>query len=282
VFQGSILGSNSFLGTTICNDLPITRYYLTDLAIPTPHGKVFKLDSEQTSKAQLRDLLGEFWTEGTIYRCLPAFSIDGHGVASNIKQLDDLELHLDTFADDYATWILEVQAGGEDLELLVIGGELVAGMTRTALKLTGDGVLTLEELIDAYNVEASPSARVQIDAETRQLLRDQAVYLSEIVPDGNAVQVKNEGAEGAGAKDVTEKLHRTYSDWAKKTSDATGLKVFSMKLKCDNPSSDPSTAAKVISLNAKPDWIAFEKAEGNQQDIAQILLSEMFAMVSRG
>ncbi|MBK9448394.1 MAG: hypothetical protein IPN95_03050 [Bacteroidetes bacterium] len=282
VFQGSILGSNSHLGTTICSDLPITRFYLAELAIPTPASKVFKLDSEQTSTAQLERLIGEFWIEGKIYRCLPAFSVDGHGVASNLKHLQDLELHLDTFADDYATWLLEEQAEGEDLELLIIGGELVSGITRTALRLTGDGVQTLEELIDRHNITASESDKVQIDAETRQLLRDQAAYLSEVVLQGVAIQVKNPGGGGGGATDVTDKLHRTYLEWAKKISDATGLKAFSVKLKCESVSSDASTSAKVLSLNAKPDWMAFQNALGNNQDFAKILLAEMFAMVSRG
>ncbi|MBP6721229.1 MAG: hypothetical protein KA239_02840, partial [Bacteroidia bacterium] len=75
---------------------------------------------------------------------------------------------------------------------------------------------------------------------------------------------------------------RTYLEWAKKISDATGLKAFSVKLKCESVSSDASTSAKVLSLNAKPDWMAFQNALGNNQDFAKILLAEMFAMVSRG
>jgi hypothetical protein len=280
VFQGAILGSNSFLGTTICNDLPITRYYLAELSIPIPNGKVFKLDSEQTSQDQLSALLGDFWVDGKHYRCIPAFGSDGHGLASSLQSLTDLEIHLDTFADDYATWVLEEQSNGQDLELLVIGTHLIAGIERSALRLTGDGERTLEELIEAHNTTASESQMVSIDAETRQLLRDQAVYLSEKVENGRSVQVKNPGASG-GATDVTSKLHALYQDWATKISDVTGLKAFSISLKTDAPSSDPTHSAKVISLSSKPDWLAFQTANGNQTDIAKTLLSEMFALVER-
>lgn len=275
VFQGAILGSSSFLGTTICNDLPIARHYMAELGIPTPKGKVFKLESEQTSKAQLTELLGDFWVEGNRYNCIPAFSVDGHGSASNIKALTDLEIHLDTFADDYATWILEEQTDGEDLQLLVIGATLVAGIVRSALRLSGDGIQTLEELIDAHNAQASGEQMVQIDAETRQLLRDQAVYLSEVVPAGQSVQVKNPGA-GGGATDVTAKLHSLYAEWAGKIAFATGLKAFTVSIQCASPSDSPQQTARVTSLSAKPDWIAFENANGNEKDIAKLLLKEMF------
>jgi hypothetical protein len=280
VFQGAILGSNSYLGNTICNDLPITRYYLAELALPIPHGKVFKLDSEQTSQDQLAGLIGDFWIEGKPYRCLPAFESDGHGVASGLKSLADLELHLDTFADDYATWVLEAQTDGQDLELLVIGGNLIAGIERSALSLKGDGERTLEELIDSHNAHASATQIVIIDSETRQLLRDQAIYLSEVVENGRSIQLKNPGS-GGGATDVTSKLHPLYNDWAQKISDATGLKAFTINIKCDSSSSDPATFAKVISLSSKPDWLAFQTADGNQKDIANVLLSEMFALIKR-
>jgi hypothetical protein len=276
VFEGALLGSSTFLGATICQDLPITRNYASQLGIPTPNSKVFKLESEQTSKEQLLSLLGDFWVPGKSYTCMPAFSIEGHGTASHIADLADLEIHIDTFADDYATWILEEQTEGEDLQILVIGGELASGVIRSALKLTGDGIKTLEEMIDAHNANASDDQIVAIDAETRQLLRDQDVFLSEPVPLGRSIQVKNPSAGAGGATDVTGTLNQTYSEWAAKISNSTGLRVFSMSFRCKSPSSNPKEGAYLLSLNAKPNWLSFESADGNKQDFAKAMLRIMF------
>jgi cyanophycin synthetase len=265
VFDGALLGSSFVLGTTICNDLPITRHYLRQHHIPTPNGKIFKLESEQTSQAQLQGVLGDFWVQGKTYSCIPAFSSDGHGHASHITDLADLEIHLDTFADDYATWILDEQVEGEDLQILVIGGKLVAGVVRSALKLTGDGSHTLEELIETHNAQASEAEQVAIDAETRQLLRDQNIF-----------QVKNPGAGAGGATDVTAQLHGLYSEWASQIATAIGLRLFSMNVRCKSPQDHPQGNAWVMALSAKPNWLAFEGASGSGKDIAKLVVQEMF------
>jgi cyanophycin synthetase len=278
VFEGALLGSSHVLGTTLCNDLPITRHYLKTHGIPTPNSKVFKLEEEQTSKEQLRALLGDFWVDGKTYTCMPAFGGDGHGhgYAGNITDMGSLEMHLDTFADDYATWILDEQVEGEDLQVLVVGGSLTSAVILSALRLTGDGQHTLEELIEQHNVSASEDAHVAIDAETRQLLRDQNIFLSEVVPAGKAVQVKNPGAGAGGAQDVTGSLHGLYGEWAGKIAAATGLRLFSMRVRCGSPQESPQGGAWVMGLSAKPNWLAFEQAEGNGKDVAKLILGVMF------
>jgi hypothetical protein len=278
IFDGTGFGATPLLATTICNDLPILRHYLAALEIPSPRGVVFKLDQEHTSKEELTDILGDFWHEGKIYTLRPAFDTSGNGVASNLRRLDDVEMHLDTFADEFATWILEEQVEGEDLQMLVIGGKLAAAILRSPLKLKGDGTHTLEELIDAHNLLAKPSDRVEINAETRQLLRDQAVFLSEIVPSGQWVQLKNPGAGAGGATDVTTRLHAGYAAWATQLSAHAGLAHYTIHARCSAIDADPAAAAWVMGIDPRPDWLAFEHAEGSNQGIATLLLQAIFKL----
>jgi cyanophycin synthetase len=278
VFEGNAFGSTPLLATTICNDLPIARHFLGQLGIPSPKGKVFKLEGTTTSKAQLEALIGEFWQAGTSYVCRPAYDNTGHGIAGNITALTDLELHLDSYASDYATWILEEQVVGDDLQLLVVGGELVSGILRSPLKLQGDGIKTLEEMIDQHNASASDAQRVEINGETRQLLRDQSVFLSEPVPAGQWVQLKQPSAGAGGATDVTTRLHASYAEWARKIARSVGLGLFSMNCRTTDPAADPQAATWVLDLNARPEWIAFDTADGNARDIAKLLLQAAFGL----
>ncbi len=273
VLEGNALGSTPLLATTICESLSITRHLLVELGIPTPQGKFFKLESETTSAAQLQSLLDGFWKDGKVYSSRPAFSKENYGVASNIKTLTELELHLDTFADEFATWLLEEQVDGEDLQLLVIGGKLVAAILRSPLKLKGDGVHTLEELIDVHNKAAEGSDIVEIDADTRQLLRDQSVFLSEVVPQNQWVQLKSASAGGGDAVDVTARLHSRYGQWASAIATQIGLGLFTMDCRSSDPTQDPQEAGCVLSIQAQPQWLPFEQAQGNTQDFAQMLLT---------
>ncbi|MFN8397935.1 MAG: hypothetical protein U0176_25180 [Bacteroidia bacterium] len=274
MLEGNLIGSTSVLAQTICNDLPVARQVLRSLGLPIPKGRVFHIDDASPAKAQIQEAIGDFWEQGKIYRCLPGFSVDGHGIASNLRNLDDLEMHLDTFSDDYGTWILEEQVDGIDLQILAIGGELVSGIVRSALRLEGDGVRTLEELIDAHNSIATGADVVTIDAETRQLLRDQNIYLSEQVPAGQKVQVKNPGA-GGGGTDVTNKLHASYADWVKRICDTVQAPMVSLNLKVFSPDASPTGKAYIMSMSSKPDWTAFQNAKGGNSGIAKLVLEQM-------
>lgn len=274
VLEGTLIGSTSILVQTICNDLPVTRQVLRSLGLPTPNGRVFHIDDQSPAKTQIQEAISDFWGQGKVYRCVPGFGNDGHGVASNLRNMEDLEMHLDTFSDDYATWILEEQVEGQDLQILAIGGELVSAIVRSALQLEGDGVRTLEELIEVHNSTATGADVVVIDAETRQLLRDQNVYLSEQVPAGQKVQVKNPGA-GGGGKDVTNKLHSGYSGWIKKIYDLVEAPLLGLSLKVDEPGASPSGSAFIMSMSGKPDWTAFQNAQGGNLGIAKLLVEQM-------
>ncbi|MFM2375758.1 MAG: hypothetical protein RLZZ165_855, partial [Bacteroidota bacterium] len=213
ILDGCALGSNSYLGATICDDLIISRHQLASLGIPIPKGKSFKLTEASTSKAELQWLLGDFWQEDGTYACRPAFSAEGRGNLASVRELEDLEIHLDTFGEDYATWILEERTEGEDLDLLIIGGQLVTGIIPKALYLTGNGQQSLEELMGSHNAGVPEERQIVVDADMRQLLRDQNVFLSEIIPVGKTIRVKNPSTDAGGASEASSALLPAYSEW---------------------------------------------------------------------
>ncbi len=276
VFEGNALGSTTMLAMALCNDLPVSRNGLRHLEIPTPIYTVVKLSDTTTDKASLLSMMGTFWTEGKAYACRPAFANDGTGIANLLNSVEDLEIHLDRHAADYATWCIEEPAEGDDLQLLVVDGRLVSAILRSPLKLQGNGSLTLEEMIDAHNAETSEPDHVQIDADTRQLLREQSVYLSEIVPAGQWVQLKNASAGLGGAHEVADRLHPRYAAWAQSIYNHIGAKMFAIECKARDVSADPNLAASVTSLQARPNWLAFQDASGNTADIAKLILDAMF------
>jgi hypothetical protein len=276
ILEGCALGSNSYLGTSICDDLFISRQQLASLGIPIPKGKLFKLAEASTSRAELQRLLGDFWKEGKTYACHPAFSAEGRGHLPSVRELEDLEIHLDTYAEDYATWILDEQTEGEDLDLLIIGGQLVAGILPAALYLTGNGQQSLEELMEAHNEGVPEERQIIVDAEMRQLLRDQNVFLSEIIPAGKAIKMKNPSTDAGGASEASSSLLSDYSEWCSKIGEATSLRMLSLRLRVHSQPGLPSQGAVAMSMNHKPNWLAFEYAANGRLDIATLILREVF------
>lgn len=276
VFEGNGLGSTSLLATTICSDLPITRHMLGQLGIPSPAFAIVRVPEEGITPDELKAQLGGFWGDGATYLVRPAFEQSGHAVGANIRDIGAVERHLDLYADDYATWMVEEQYEGEELQLLVVGGQLVSGILRSPLRLVGDGVKTLEELIAAHNADCAPGDTIEIDADTRQLLREQSVFLSEAVPSGQAVVMKSAGS--GGASDVTERLHRRYGEWAATIAARTGLRCMAIHCKTSRVDGDPSTSGTCVSLDARPDWLTWLDAEGGRKDIPELILKAVFGM----
>lgn len=91
----------------------------------------------------------------------PLDSAHGHGVATGIKTKTDLKkalVEVKKFSKRPA--ILQKMVTGLDVRILVIGGKYAAAVRRVPPKVVGDGVRTVEELINDLNKEPERAAAV--------------------------------------------------------------------------------------------------------------------------
>lgn len=274
ISEGMEFGSNTNHSEMICEDRHIGKQLLAKAHINVPSGLVFKLDQEDFDRAKLEHVLEGFIKEGKSYVCRPAYGTGRYAQKKNIRSIETLETHLEQYVEDYATWLIEEDYSGTPLRLLVIGSEICAAEIREEFGLVGDGESSLEELLDAHNAQANEADQIQINAETRQWMRDQDVYLSAIVPEGQLVVLRG-GEEGGPAINVMSDLHQVYHEWAKKIAAILNRPVFAIDIVCEKPSAEPSSSALVIDIDGNPIWDQFLSNFGSNE-LAEKILGAIF------
>ncbi|MEM1000310.1 MAG: hypothetical protein AAGN35_24870 [Bacteroidota bacterium] len=284
-----VIDGRIYPGLTHQTDLLIenkfaTKQLLQELAIPVPADHVFRLpaeeDAEPSEKFDLEGELRQLYRDGQTYVCKPLYGTDGDGVGMHLQSLDAIIAHIEAWQEDYATWMLEEQVAGQDLRIQVIGGELVAACVREPAFVTGDGAHTLDELIAQHNEKIhaqNPKNHLVMDGATRNLLRQQDVFLSSVIEADRKIvlkQVSNMG-QGGIARDITDQLHPQYHAWMRAVAERFQLRTFAFDALSTDPSGDPREHTQVIELNAKAQWMHHTFSEGRQHDIPALVLREI-------
>ena len=117
----------------------------------------------------------------------------GRGVSMGIRTLDELHAAV-RFARRYEPDVLlEETIPGDDLRVILVGGELAAAIRRTPAGVIGDGVHTLRQLIFKHNArrrKVDASNVIPWDAETRRNLAELGRSPDEIPATAEHVRVR--------------------------------------------------------------------------------------------
>ncbi len=123
----------------------------------------------------------------------PCMQWGGRGISMGVRT--PAELHAAVrFARRYETdVVLEETAPGEDLRVILVGGELAAAIRRSPAAVTGDGAHTLRQLIARRNAtrrKEDPSNVIPWNAETRRNLAELGRSPDDVPAPGERVRVR--------------------------------------------------------------------------------------------
>ena len=123
----------------------------------------------------------------------PCMQWGGRGVSMGVRTPEELHAAV-RFARRYEPDVLlEETVPGDDLRVILVGGELAAAIRREPARVTGDGIHTLRQLIlrrNAQRRKEDPSNLIPWDAETRRNLIELGREPSEVPANGQSVRVR--------------------------------------------------------------------------------------------
>lgn len=123
----------------------------------------------------------------------PCMQWGGRGISMGVRTPEALHAAV-RFARRYETdVILEETIPGEDLRVILVGGELAAAIRRHPAAVTGDGVHTLLQLIRRRNAQRrkeDPSNVIPWNAETRHNLEELGRTPDDVPAPGEQVRVR--------------------------------------------------------------------------------------------
>ncbi|WP_026691447.1 ATP-grasp domain-containing protein [Alteribacter aurantiacus] len=202
----------------IGSDKDATKVWLSKAGVPVPRGFMFNEEHEDINiveeiKSNLNFPLVVKPVDGSL----------GNGVITNIKNEDELKKALLYVRRDleYTDVIVERYVPGEEYRVYVVEDKVIAAYNRLPANVIGDGVHTIEELIEEKNKQRKKNARlfsclIEIDQETLEFIQKGGFTLDSIPNKGEKVLLKEKTNVSAGGDpiDVTDNLPKELKDIA--------------------------------------------------------------------
>ena len=202
-----------------CHYKSHTRRVLEDAGLRVPRGRLATFDEGDAAfLAEWKDIVVK-----------PDRGEGGQGLTVGVVDNDALEAALAAARVVCPDVLLEQRFEGEDVRVIVIGGEVVAAAVRCPPIVTGDGSRTVAELVEALSRERSEAtggaARVPLDEMTLQVVRAGGYEPDSVLPEGTSLTVCRTANVHTGGMidDVSPQLHSELSSVFIAAASAIGI-----------------------------------------------------------
>ena len=248
IHEGTISDGNSLISFWISNDKWMTKQFLQRNGINIAKAIVL------SNKEELQLL------------SLPNFPLvvkpvdtdHGIGVSTSINNEEQLNVALERAFKYSKKVIVEEFFSGKEFRFLVVDGVVRAIAYREPANIVGDGISTIQQLIDNKNVGRGddykfPLLKIKVDNEVTRHLNAQSLNINSIVPNGEKIYLRRNSnlSTGGDSIDMTDTMPSFYKEIAVKAAGAAGLRIAGVDIIISNLENTPSkTSYIVVELNA--------------------------------
>ena len=228
----SLSEMTSAVAMSICDDKTVTRRMVAGNGVQVPEALY--------CDAPVEELAAFLERHGSVV-VKPVQGEQGNGVAVGLRTLEDVRAAIDHARTFCSRVLIEQQAQGEDLRLVVIDFRVVAAALRRPPRITGTGQKTIAELVEAQSRRRAAAtggeSRIPLDAETERTVRAAGYSLDDILPAGEELQVRKTANlhTGGTIHDVTGEVHPALIDAAIKAARAINIPVTGIDLIVRSP-----------------------------------------------
>lgn len=190
-------------------DKGVTKEILAKAKVPVPQGKGFTAEATDEEIIQFSRSL----TYPIV--CKPTDASLGMGVVTNLQNEIEFKnaLHYVRHELGYDEIIVEEHAQGKEYRFYVVEDEVIAVYNRIPANITGDGIHTIEELIEMKNYERRQNARlnsclIHIDNEIKSFINEKGYDLDSVPKRGEYILLREKTNVSIGGDpiDVTDEI----------------------------------------------------------------------------
>lgn len=259
------------------------KAFLDTLGFPVPKGGVVY---------NLNEALDEGDRIGYPVAVKPVSGHKGNGVTAAVRNADELEQAYDRAVasippEQAIRVIVEQSITGQDFRLLCVNGRFVAATERRPASVTGDGNLTIQELIDRENRSAaridtptSPLGKIKCDEAMERYLEEQGLSLDSVLEPGRTIFLRKVAnlSSGGLSVDATRTIHPDNIILAQDVAQyfrltCLGIDIVARDLSRSWKDGDFS----IIEINAAPGiYMHLKPAIGESVDVPAHILKTFF------
>jgi cyanophycin synthetase len=251
--ESTIADSTRVIGVDIAGDKDLTKRFLDSAAIPVPRGEVVK--SREEAITAFRSFKGPVVVK-------PLDGNQGKGVSLNLTTEQQVAEAYDIACGISPNVIVERMLRGRDFRLVVVGGKLVAASERMPAHVWGDGVHTIQELIDFENRNPArgadhekPLTQIKVDPVAHAILKKYNRNLDDVPGERDLVLLRESAnlSTGGSARDVTDAVHPSIRKIAERAARAVGLDVCGIDLVVEDITAPMDMrSGGIVEINAAP------------------------------
>lgn len=282
--QATMSSQTSSIAVEIACDKEETKNLLERSAIPVASGMVC-YDMEDVD-ACIRKI-------GFPMVIKPVNGNHGRGATINIKTREEAEEALAIAQKIGRAVICERFVVGHDYRLLVINYKFVAGALRTPAMVTGNGVSTIQELIDEVNKDPRRGfghekvlTAIKVDANTMGILNGRGYTLETVLAAGEELHLKTTAnlSTGGTSTDVTDLVHPYNVFMAERIARIVGLDICGIDVMTTDISIPlPETGGAILEVNAAPGFrMHIAPTVGLPRNVAEPVIDMLFPPGSTG
>ena len=275
--ESTIADSTRVIAVDIAGDKDLTKRFLDSAAIPVPRGEVVR--TREDAVAALRQFGGAVVVK-------PLDGNQGKGVSLNLTTDQQVLEAYDIACGISPNVIVERMLRGRDYRLVVVGGKLVAAAERMPAHVWGDGVHTIQELIDYENRNPNrgadhekPLTQIKVDPVALAILKKYNRRLEDVPADGDLVMLRESAnlSTGGSARDVTDEVHPTIRKIAERAARAIGLDVCGIDLVVQDITAPMDAVGGIVEINAAPGLrMHHHPAQGRPRDVGAAIVDMMY------
>ncbi len=280
--RASITGDTAHLAVVFAGNKATTKALLAKAGVPVPRGAVVR---------NLAAAVQEAARLGFPVVVKPLGGNHGRGVSVDVQNAAEVQTAFERAAQHSAQQpgrvVVEQYYPGHDHRVLVVGGQVVAVSQRVPAHVTGDGVQSVQALIDEVNRDPRRGVgheqvmtRITVDAPVLSLLAKRGYNLGSVPGAGETVMLRETAnlSTGGSAIDRTDEIHPDNAFFARRAATTIGLDVAGIDfIAPDIARSVRETGGGIVEVNAAPGFrMHLEPSQGQPRAVARPVLSVLY------
>lgn len=284
LFCATVMGTTSNLAVESAACKWFTKNLLHKAGISVPKGVIIY------DKAELVEAMEEIPFPWVIK---PTDGNHGRGITANIRNKEGVLKAANQAWKVSDKIIVEEYIEGWDYRFLVINYKLIAVAKRTPASVTGNGKLTIRELIAQENENPDRGSghekvltKIKIDYHTKSLLKEAGLTLDDVLPLGKELPLKKTAnlSTGGTSTDVTDQVHPYNVFLAERIARLFQLDVCGIDIMAKDVSQPIQKGnGAVIEVNAGPGFrMHTHPSHGKARNVAKPVIDMLFPDNSNG
>jgi cyanophycin synthetase len=282
--EATIASTTDCIAVEIAGDKSATKNLLQSNYIPVPKGQTL------TSEEELLPAINEI---GYPVVLKPLDGNQGKGASTNIKNYKDALCAFRLAKQFGSKVICEEHITGSDFRILLVDYKFTAAALRTPAMVTGDGVHTVQELIDRVNEDPRRGndhenvlTRIKTDEVTRELINREGLTLDSVLPNDYKLVLKTTAnlSTGATAEDITDEVHPDNIALFERIARLVGLNICGIDIMAPDLSTPVTeNGGAVLEVNAAPGFrMHLSPSKGQPRNVGKAVVDMLFPQGKRG